>query len=56
MKLFYFIGAFIILSSELVVADIVKIDFIADDSYSIAVARIEVGDTIDWLPRMRAII
>ena len=28
-----------------------KIDFTADDSYSIEVARIEVGDTIEWLPR-----
>ena len=51
MKLFYFIVAFIILSSELLVADSVKIDFTADDSYSIEVARIEVGDTIEWLPK-----
>ena len=51
MKLVYFIVAFIILSSEIVVADTVKIDFTADDSYSIEVARIEVGDTIEWLPK-----
>ena len=51
MKLFYFIVALIILSSELLVADTVKIDFTADDSYSIEVARIEVGDTIEWLPK-----
>ena len=51
MKLVYYIVALIILSSELVVADTVKIDFTADDSYSIEVARIEVGDTIEWLPK-----
>ena len=33
------------------VADTVKIEFTADDSYSIEVARIEVGDTIEWLPK-----
>ena len=32
------------------VADILKIEFTADDSYSIEVAKIEVGDTIEWLP------
>ncbi len=51
MKLFYFIVALVILSSELVVADTLKIEFTADDSYSIEVARIEVGDTIKWLPK-----
>ena len=51
MNLVYFIVALIILSSELVVADTVKIDFTADDSYSIEVVRIEVGDTIEWLPK-----
>ena len=51
MKLFYFIVALVILSSELVVADTLKIEFTADDSYSIEVARIEAGDTIEWLPK-----
>ena len=51
MKLIHFIVAFIILSSEIVVADTVKIEFTADDSYSIEVASIKVGDTIEWLPK-----
>ena len=50
MKLFNFIGAFIILSSELVLAENIKIEFTADDSYSIEVAKIGVGETIEWLP------
>ena len=50
MKLFNFIGAFIILSSKLVLAENVKIEFTADDSYSIEVAKIGVGETIEWLP------
>ena len=31
-------------------ADNIRIEFTEDDSYSIEVARIEVGDTINWLP------
>ena len=50
MKLFNFIGAFIILSSKLVLAENIKIEFTADDSYSIEVAKIGVGETIEWLP------
>ena len=34
-----------------VVADTIKIDFTADDTYSIEVAEINVGDTIEWLPK-----
>ena len=32
-------------------ADTVKIEFTSDDSYSIEVAKICVGDTIEWLPK-----
>ena len=32
-------------------ADTVKIDFTADDSYSLEVAKINVGDTIEWIPK-----
>ena len=31
-------------------ADSLKIEFTAEDSYSIAVARLEVGDKVEWLP------
>ena len=31
-------------------ADSLKIEFTAEDSYSIAVARVEVGDKVEWLP------
>ena len=41
----------ILLSWKDVVADIVKIEFTADDSFSIEVANIGVGDTIEWLPK-----
>ena len=41
----------ILLSWKHVVADIVKIEFTADDSFSIEVANIGVGDTIEWLPK-----
>ena len=41
----------ILLSWQIVVADTVKIDFTSDDSFSIEVANIGVGDTIEWLPK-----
>ena len=50
MKLFYFIVAFTIFSPGLVAADNMKIEFTADDSFSIEVAKIGVGETIEWLP------
>ena len=34
-----------------VVAENIEIEFTEDDSYSIEVARIQVGDTIEWLPK-----
>ena len=42
--------ALILLSLNVVVADNLKIEYTADDSYSIEVAKIDVGDTIEWLP------
>ena len=33
------------------VAEHIEIEFTEDDSYSIEVARIQVGDTIEWLPK-----
>ena len=32
-------------------AETIKIEFTEDDSYSIEVAHIDVGDTIEWLPQ-----
>ena len=47
MKLLNFIVAFIMFFSELVVAEIIKIYFTTDDSYSIEVAKKGVGETIE---------
>ena len=46
-----FIFTFTLLSSNLTFGDTVKITFTADDSYSIEVVTIDVGDTIEWLPK-----
>ena len=46
-----FIFSFTLLSSNLTFGDTVKINFTADDSYSIEVVKIDVGDTIEWLPK-----
>ncbi len=51
MRLLVFLFFLILLSWQIVVADSVKIDFTADDSFSIEVANIGVGDTIEWLPK-----
>jgi pseudoazurin len=51
MRLLLFLFFLILLSWQVVVADTVKIEFTADDSYSIEVANINVGDTIEWLPK-----
>lgn len=48
MRLLLFL---ILLSWQVAAADTVKIEFTADDSYSIEVANINVGDTIEWLPK-----
>ena len=47
MRLLLFLFFLILLSRQVVVADTVKIEFTADDSYSIEVANIGVGDTIE---------
>ena len=39
------------MSSKLAFAETTQIYFTADDSYSIEVAKIDVGDTIEWLPK-----
>jgi pseudoazurin len=39
------------MSSKLASAETIQIDFTSDDSYSVEVAKIDVGDTIDWLPK-----
>ena len=46
-----FIFTFTLLSSNLTFGDTVKINFTADDSYNIEVVKIDVGDTIEWLPK-----
>lgn len=39
------------MSSKLASAETIQIDFTSDDSFSVEVAKIDVGDTIDWLPK-----
>ena len=39
------------MSSKLSFAETIQIYFTPDDSYSIEVAKIDVGDTIEWLPK-----
>ena len=51
MRLLVFLFFLILLSLQVLVAETVKIEFTADDSYSIQVAAIGVGDTIEWLPK-----
>ena len=43
-----FIFTFTTFSSNLTFADTVTINFTADDSYSIEVVKIDLGDTIEW--------
>ena len=51
MRPIIFVFAVIIMSSKFAFAETIQIDFTADDSYSIEVAKIDVGDTIEWLPK-----
>ena len=51
MKILVFLFFLILLSLKVVVADDIKIEFTADDTYSIEVAKVNVGDTIEWLPK-----
>ena len=48
------IASFCIISfflvSKIALAETIQINFTGDDSYSIEVAHIDVGDTIEWLP------
>ena len=48
MRLIIFLFYFIIMSSRFSFAETIQIDFTADDSYSVEVAKINVGDTIEW--------
>ena len=41
----------LLIISKVSPAEIIKIEFTEDDSYSIEVAHINVGDTIEWLPK-----
>ena len=47
MRLLLYLFILYLLSWQVAVADTVKIEFTADDSYSIEVANIGVGDTIE---------
>ena len=49
MRLYILLALLIISKSTL--AKTVKIEFTENDSYSIEVAYIDVGDTIEWLPK-----
>ena len=51
MRLLIFLFYFIILISKFSFAETIQIDFTSDDSYSIEVAKINVGDTIEWSPK-----
>ena len=51
MRPIIFVLSLIIMSSKLASAETIQIDFTSDDSYSVEVAKIDVGDTIDWLPK-----
>ena len=52
MRLIVFLLYFLIMSSRFSFAETIQIDFTADDSYSIEVAKINVGDTIEWSPKL----
>ena len=51
MRLIIYLLYFIIMSSRFSFAETIQIDFTADDSYSVEVAKINVGDTIEWSPK-----
>ena len=50
MRLIIFLF-FLILSSKFSFADTIQIHFTGDDSYSIEVAKVNAGDTIEWSPK-----
>ena len=41
----------LVVVSKITAAETIKIEFTEDDSYSIEVAFIDAGDTIEWLPK-----
>ena len=45
-----FMVIFLLLVSKSVYAKTIQIDFTPYDSFSIEVAHIDIGDTIEWLP------
>ena len=51
MRLIIFVFFLIIMSLRFSFAETIQIDFTADDSYSVEVAKINVGDTIEWSPK-----
>ena len=51
MKLIFYIIIYSLVSLNFVGADTIKIDFTADDTYRIEVAKIDVGDATEWLPK-----
>ena len=51
MSLIIFVFSLIIISSKFAFAETIQIDFSEHDSYSIEVAHINIGDTIEWLPK-----
>ena len=50
LPILFSIVIFLIIS-KVFPAETIKIEFTEDDSYSIEVAHIKVGDTIEWLPK-----
>ena len=50
LAILFSIFIFLIIS-KIAPAETIKIEFTEDDSYSIEVAQIDVGDTIEWLPK-----
>ena len=43
----------LLLISNLVNAETIQIEFTENDTYSLEIAKINVGDTIEWLPKNR---
>ena len=51
MRPIIIVFTFFFMSSKFAFAETIQIDYTSNDSYSIEVARIDVGDTIEWLPK-----
>ncbi len=49
----FFVLLIIIATSKETIAEVIQIEFTQFDTYSIEVAHIEVGDTVEWLPRSK---